>query len=60
MAGRKWTRKKWTAHDLNAYNICINTVDTRAFFGFSDLPVPAISPESIILNHVSPPTGLEL
>jgi hypothetical protein len=45
---KQWTRKKWTVNELDKFNIRINTVDTRAFFGFSDLPAPAISPESIM------------
>ena len=60
MPSKKWTRKKWTVNELDAFNIRINTVDTKAFFGFSDLPAPAISPQSIILNHNSRPDGLEL
>ena len=60
MPSKKWSRKKWTVNELDAFNIRINTVDTKAFFGFSDLPAPAISPGSIILNHDNPPDGLEL
>ena len=60
MSSKKWSCKKWTVNELNAFNICINTVDTRAFFSYLDLPSPAISPESIILNHVNRPAGLEL
>jgi hypothetical protein len=63
-AGKKCTGKagkNWTLDQLNAYNIRINTVDTRAFFGFSDLPAPVLfSPESIITSHVKPPAGLQL
>jgi hypothetical protein len=59
---KPWTRKKWTVNELDAFNIRISTVDTGAFFGFSesDLPAPAIIPESIVLDHVNPPTGLQL
>jgi hypothetical protein len=50
----------WTFDELNAYNIRINTVDTKAFFGITNLPRPSVDPA--ILNNVdiSPDLALEL
>jgi hypothetical protein len=50
--------KSWTFHELDAYKIRINTVDTKAFFGISDLPEPAVDP--VILQNVDVPHDLEL
>jgi hypothetical protein len=36
--------KSWTFNELDAYNIRIKTVDTKAFFGISKLPEPAVDP----------------
>ena len=42
--------KRWTLEELDAYNICIKTVDTQAFFGFIDLPHPSVEP--VILQNI--------
>ena len=48
----------WTFNELDAYNIHINTVDTQAFFGISNLPEPAVDP--VILQNVDLPRDLTL
>ncbi|KAF8266449.1 hypothetical protein EI94DRAFT_1733002 [Lactarius quietus] len=48
----------WTFNELDTYNIRINTVDTKAFFGIPELPAPVVDP--IILNHVTAPVDLQL
>jgi hypothetical protein len=40
----------WTFNDLDAYNIRIKAVNTKAFFGTSDLPHPSVDP--VILQNV--------
>jgi hypothetical protein len=52
--------KSWTSNELNAYNIRINTVDTEAFFGISDLPHPSVDPIIIQNVDISPDLALEL
>jgi hypothetical protein len=52
------TGRNWTASDLDAYNIQINTVDTQAFFSIPCLPAPMVDP--IILNHINAPVGISL
>jgi hypothetical protein len=47
--------KSWTFNELDAYNIRIKTVDTKAFFGISNLPAPAVDP--VILQNVEVPSG---
>jgi hypothetical protein len=52
--------KSWSFDDLDAYNIRINTVDSEAFFGISDLPHPSIDPVILQDVDISPDLALEL
>jgi hypothetical protein len=45
--------KSWTFNELDAYNIRIKTVDTKAFFGLTALPHPSVDP--VILQNAEDP-----
>ncbi|KAF9066042.1 hypothetical protein BDP27DRAFT_1424194 [Rhodocollybia butyracea] len=44
---------RWTAHDLLAFNIAIQDVDSATFFGTPHLPATTVSP--VVLNNVTRP-----
>lgn len=45
----------WNEYDLKAFNIKVQKVNAKTFFGISELPQPTVSSESVIFNNAEMP-----